>query len=481
RETDLSEKANLAVARKKLAAELEQRLTDLEAKLGSRSSTITSLSDEESEQLAALGYVASDTTELPSEWMDLADMKERFVVKDLNAKLRRRVSAETISPEEHLAISLELVKLSPETPSFHAELGKVYVELGDYANALPAIEHAIDLAPNDAGLHYSFGDALQQMGRSDEARPHIELALEMVPGMAAAHVCMGNILRVEGRLDLATGSYAEAIRIRTKYPEAHYNMAQVFTERGMPDEALKHFQIALEEKPGWVLAHRALANIYLENGDFEGAIVQFEAALEQNESAELRNDYGVALQNLGQPKEALEQYLKAMELAPDFFRPHLNRANMALAYGNDQVALGEFNMAFKLAPSHVETNAKLARFLVSTQVLELRDIQRGIVLAERSVELTGGQSSVAFELLATAYAAAGRFPAALSAASKSQMLARAEGNEALVQALDERITLYALGEPDQTVPSETPPAEIPQTNVPPETGAEEASPPADNE
>ncbi|MFT5284741.1 MAG: arylsulfatase A-like enzyme, partial [Planctomycetota bacterium] len=42
RETDLSEKANLAVARKKLAAELEQRLTDLEAKLGSRSSTITS-------------------------------------------------------------------------------------------------------------------------------------------------------------------------------------------------------------------------------------------------------------------------------------------------------------------------------------------------------------------------------------------------------------------------------------------------------
>ena len=454
RRTDRGEKANLAVAKQKLVEELDRRLKELEGELGSRSSTITSLSDEETEQLAALGYVANDTTELPEEWMDLADMKQRFAVKDLNASLRRRISAETISSEEHLAIALELVKRSPETPSFHAELGKFYAEQGHYDMALPALEHAIELAPNDPGLHYSYGDALQQMGRSAEARPHIELALEMVPDMAAAHVCMGNILRVEGRLDLATGSYAEAIRIREQYPEAHYNMGQVFQERGMPEDALQHFRTALEEKPGWGLAHRAIANLLLVQGDYEEALEHFAAAIEEIDSAEIRNDYGVVLQNLGRPKDALEQYLKAMELAPAYFRPHLNRGNLAMEYGNDQVALIEYNAAFQLAPSDVETNVKLARFLSSTQNLELRDIPRAVALAERAVDLTGGQSAQVLEILGSAYAAAERYPAALSATSRAQMLARAAGNQDYVKVLDESIALYALGEPAQAATTE---------------------------
>ena len=465
RASDRGEIANLAVAKKAVVRELEEQLSALEAELGSRASTVTSLSSEESEQLAALGYVASDTTAVPDSWMELADIKERLPVKDLNAQLRRRVSEETIEPAEHLAIARQLIELSPETPSFHAELGKVYVEFGDLQSALEPLKRAVDLAPEDAGVHYSYGDALQQMGNSADARPHIEFALEAAPEMAAAHVCMGNILRAEGRFDLATGSYAEAIRLREEYPEAHYNMAHVFGDRGMPAKALEHFQIALEQKPGWGLAHRAIAGILLAKGDFEGAIPQFEAAMEDVDSADLRNDLGVAYQRLGEPEKALEHYLAAMELAPDFFRPHLNRANMAVDYGNYEVALNEYRIALQLAPSHVDPTASLARFLVTTPVLEMRDPPRAIALAERAVDLTGGRSSRALEILAAAYAQAERFPAALAAANRAQMQARADGDEAFAASLDAVIASYAMGEP-LGVPQASPETAEPTTEAP---------------
>ena len=281
-----------------------------------------------------------------------------------------------------------------------------------------------------------------------DARPHIEMALEMEPKMASAHVCMGNILRAEGRPDLAAGSYAEAIALRDEYPEAHYNMALTFIDRGMQVEALEHLELALEQKPGWGIAHRSIANLFLANGRYEESLEHFEAAIEDlGDDAAMRNDMGVALQSLGRPEEALENYLAAMELAPNFFRPHLNRANMALDYGNQDVALSEYEAALRLAPSQVEPTAKLARFLATTPVAELRDPNRAIALAERAVDLTGGQSARALEVLAAAYASAERFPAALSAASKAQMRARAAGDEALATAIDAQIAHYALGEP----------------------------------
>ena len=454
RARDRGELANMAIAKKAIVRDLEEQLSALEKSLGSRASTITPLSTEETEQLAALGYVASDTTAVPDDWMDLADVKERLPVKDLNAELRKRVAAETISKEEHVAVAAKLTELSPETPSFHAELGKVLVEVGDFESAMVPLKKAVDLAPEDAGVHYSYGDALQQMGKSAEARPHIEFALEAEPEMAAAHVCMGNILRTEGRLDLATGSYTEAIRLRGEYPEAHYNLAQVFNDRGMPDRAFEHFELALAEKPDWDLAHRALANAHLLTGNFAGCIPHFEAAIAANDAADLRNYLGVAYQNTGEPEKALEQYFAAMELAPDFFRPHLNRAIMAASYGNYEVALAEYEQAFKLAPGLADPIARLARFLATCPEVELRNAERAVALAERAVDLTGAQSARALEILALSYALAERFPAALAAANQAQLRARAEGDEAYAQSFDALIARYALGEPSEPTPSE---------------------------
>ena len=102
------------------------------------------------------------------------------------------------------------------------------------------------------------------------------------------------------------------------------------------------------------------------------------------------------------------------------------------------------------------------------------DVARGIALAERAVDLTGGRSPVTLEILAFGYAEAGRFPAALGTANKAQMQARANGDEAFASSLDAFIASCAMGEPLGSpfpTPSEKSELEADETPVSPTDSA----------
>lgn len=445
RTRDRAEYANLAETKPDAVIELEETLASLEARLGARAGDVAEVSGQELEQLAALGYASGSDSELPEDLEDLADVKQRLAVKDLSTELRNGLAKEAIGPRQHLEIAQHLVSESPETPSFHAELGAAFVNLGDFESALPSLEHVVELVPTDAGAHYTLGDALQQAGRTEGARAHLELALALQPEMASAHVGLGNVLRAEGRPDLAAGEYSEALRLRPGYAEAHYNLGMTFLDRNLPRKALEQFEIALEHKPGWGLAHAKVANLLTESGRAADAVAHFEGALAALPSdAELHDRFGVVLHHLGRPEDARAHFLAAVEGAPGFYRPHVNLGDLAFDYGKDALALERYEEGLRLAPGHPEPTARLARFLATTPVDELRNGARAVALAQRAVDLTGGANPHTLDTLAAAYAAADRFPEALSTAHRAQQQAAATGQAALAQAIEQRLAFYAL-------------------------------------
>ena len=446
RHTDRGELCNLASVRENVVAELEARLRRMETDFDVCESDVAEVGAAELEQLAALGYAAGTEGEVP-ELEGLADMKQRFAIKDLASQLRRGVDTGALVPEERLAMARRLVEVSPETPSFHSQLGQAFLAAGARRRALPSLERAVELAPTDPGAHYALGDALQQLGETATAREHLELALEMEPDMASAHVGMGNVLRSEGRPDLAAGEYAEALRLVPGYAEAYYNLAQTFIDRGMQETALEKMRLALEHKPGWSLAHRALAGQLMGLGRIEESIEHFEAAVASfPQDANLHNDLGIAYYQIGHNEKAHDAYAKALEIDPQFFRPCLNLANLAFDSGRDELAMERYEKALKLAPGLAETCGQLARFLATTGTDELHDGARAVALAERATELTGGQSPRVLHTLAVAYAAAGRFDEALAVATRAEKIALRAGNLGLVHEIRQRVTLYATGQ-----------------------------------
>ena len=109
----------------------------------------------------------------------------------------------------------------------------------------------------------------------------------------------------------------------------------------------------------------------------------------------------------------------------------------------------------------------MARFLASTPDEKLRNGARAVALAERASDLTGGENAHALDTLAAAYAAAGRFPAAVSTAHHAAQRARAAGDESLADAIEQRLALYALEKPFVAPRAEVPSSVVESEETPP--------------
>ena len=159
RADDRAELANLIELRPEERAQLEAMLGALEAELGERESEAAVISSDELEELAALGYAGGGGAETPETSEGLADMKQRLGVKDLATRLRRGLATESLGPEEALEIARELVRASPESPSFHGQLGSALVNIGQIEPGIAELTRAVDLDPGSAGAHYDLGDS----------------------------------------------------------------------------------------------------------------------------------------------------------------------------------------------------------------------------------------------------------------------------------------------------------------------------------
>ena len=445
RTSDRSERVNLAEANADVVAELDARLSALEATFVVRNSDAAAVTAEDLEKLAALGYAAGTAGDLPDDPRTLADVKARLPVKDLADELSRSIAK--LEPREQVELALRLVTASPETPSFHNRLGNAYLELGDFERALPELELTVELAPTSAGAHEALGAALVQMRRYVDARPHFEFAIERDPELAAAHVGIGNVLLAERRPEQAEDAFTEALRLRPDNAKARLGLGRTFADRGELAKALDHFTQALEDDPDWTLARRHLAPLLTRLGRAEDALPHFAVALaEFKGDAKLHVDFGAALRRLGRRREARAQFVRALRLRSDFYEPRCQLAELASDLGNEGESLLQHERALILAPDVAEPAWRLARFLATTSDESIRDGARAVELAERAVEIAGRESSHVLDALAAAYASVGRFAEAASVAQRARERALAEGDAAFAAEVEQCRVRYARGE-----------------------------------
>jgi spermidine synthase len=89
----------------------------------------------------------------------------------------------------------------------------------------------------------------------------------------------------------------------------------------------------------------------------------------------------------------------------------------------------------------------LAWKLATCRDPRLRDVEQALRLAEEANRLSGGRHPVVLDTLAAAYAAAGRFDAAVAAAERAGQAAAADGSDELADQIAGRLGLYRRGIP----------------------------------
>jgi Flp pilus assembly protein TadD len=108
-------------------------------------------------------------------------------------------------------------------PTFN--LGFVYYQLGDLAQAERYLRRAISIFPNDAAEHRYLGFALLEMKRNAEAETELRAAITLQPNVPDQHFAWGMILEEKGELAEALGAYKKEREINPKQPEVNAKIA----------------------------------------------------------------------------------------------------------------------------------------------------------------------------------------------------------------------------------------------------------------
>jgi tetratricopeptide (TPR) repeat protein len=159
------------------------------------------------------------------------DFAPRTVVA---AKVKPMRTAETAAEWFARAIALE------EDPSSQRE-------------AIEAYTKTLELEPHHAAGHINLGTLYYNRQDYAQAEEHYRLAVDADPRYALAHFDLGNVLDETGRLQDAIQSYKQAIQLAPTYADAHYNLALAYEKLKHPRKALAHWRayVRLDTSGPW--------------------------------------------------------------------------------------------------------------------------------------------------------------------------------------------------------------------------------------
>ena len=177
----------------------------------------------------------------------------------------------------------------------------------------------IKLKPNDPTIHHNLGITLEKLERLDEAETNHKKAIELKPDFAEAHHNLGVVLDKLGRLIEAEVSYKKAIELKPDFAEAHLNLGIILDKLNRLDDAVGCYEKSLENKPDYSVTHFFLGFTLKKQEKFEKAEASYKKAIE------LKPDFVEAHNNLGSTLfeyksdliASLDSYKKAINIKPD--------------------------------------------------------------------------------------------------------------------------------------------------------------------
>ena len=206
------------------------------------------------------------------------------------------------------------------------------------------------------------------------------------------------------------------------------------------------FRHALDVTRGNWLAHYGLGVALEKAGRTQDAIGHYEQALRiRPDYMEAHNNLGNALGKAGRIQEAIGHYEQALRIRPDDAIVHYNMGRLYAADGKLREAIAQYKAALRLKPDYAKTYNNLAWLLATSEDSTAQDHEQAIQLATRASELTAGKQPDYLDTLAVAYAAADRFPEAVTNAQKAIELARSGRQPELAGQIESRLKLYRAG------------------------------------
>ena len=175
------------------------------------------------------------------------------------------------------------LRRDPDDHESRTGLAVRYMEVGQVALAEEELREAIRLAPDFPDAHYNLGSVLQAQGSVRQAIGAYRRAISIDPTYSEAHNNLGALLDTSGDRENALAHYRLAVEFGPRQAAAHYNLGIALMSRRQPDEpvteAVEAFRQAVTLDPDSPQAHASLGAALLVEGEPAEAIAEYERAI----------------------------------------------------------------------------------------------------------------------------------------------------------------------------------------------------------
>lgn len=184
----------------------------------------------------------------------------------------------------------------------------------------------------------------------------------------ATLVAAGKRAFAENDLARAEKMLRDAIEGGANYADIHYMLGQICHSRGKMRQAIEHFETSAAINPAYIEALLSLSITLADMGRYEEARSAYQRASEavaaagtpsegnlfRGRVANLHAELGELYRALGQHAEAVEEYRKAIRMAPAFFDLRLRLAAALREAGRLEEGLAEIGRVMAERPDLVE-------------------------------------------------------------------------------------------------------------------------------
>ena len=138
-------------------------------------------------------------------------------------------------------------QLNPNDMEVYINLGSVFYDKGDYANAQMIYRIALEIDPCNSRLHCNLAYLLWGKGEIDEAMKEYKLAIKYDPNYDIAYNNLGVLYLDDlGNVKEAIDCLEDAIKSNPNYALGYYNLGRAMVVCGDKMEAARLYQIALD-------------------------------------------------------------------------------------------------------------------------------------------------------------------------------------------------------------------------------------------
>ncbi|CAI4229118.1 unnamed protein product [Auanema sp. JU1783] len=253
------------------------------------------------------------------------------------------------------------IKANPTCAEAYSNLGNVFKERGELAEALENYKYAVRLKPDFIDGYINLAAALVAGGDLDQAVHAYLRALQYNPDLYCVRSDLGNLLKAMGRLEESKICYLKAIETQPHFAVAWSNLGCVFNTQGELWLAIHHFEKAVQLDPNFIDAYINLGNVLKEARIFDRAVAAYLRALNLSPThAVVHGNLACVYYEQGLIDLAIDTYRRAIELQPNFPDAYCNLANALKEKGLVAEAESAYMTALQLCPTHADSQNNLA-------------------------------------------------------------------------------------------------------------------------